>query len=47
MQNYYGQNNGYFGFGIYESHAEYANLRVYRPAAVPLVRKYRPGSENR
>ncbi len=36
---------GYFGFGIYESHAEYANLKVYRPAAIPCARKYIPGTE--
>ena len=35
---------GYFGFGVFESHAEYANLRVYRPhpRRRPLV--YVPGT---
>ena len=35
---------GYFGFGIYESHAEYKNLKVWRPALVPRSPKYAPGT---
>ena len=36
---------GYFGFGIFESHAEYSHLKVYRPhtTARPLV--YEPGTK--
>ena len=35
---------GYFGFGVFESHAEYRGLKVYRPcpAARPLA--YAPGT---
>ncbi|MCI5779881.1 MAG: hypothetical protein MR051_08750 [Lentisphaeria bacterium] len=31
------RNGGYFGFGVYESHVRYSNLKVYRPeiAAAP------------
>ena len=35
---------GHFGFGVYESHAEYANLKVYRPYSDPIVHTYAPGS---
>ena len=31
---------GHFGFGIYESHAEYSNLTVYRPFRTPLSPSY-------
>ncbi|MDD3546605.1 MAG: hypothetical protein PHG96_14785 [Kiritimatiellae bacterium] len=36
---------GYFGFGIFESHAEYSSLKVYRPYVTehPLV--YVPGTQ--
>lgn len=33
---------GYFGFGIYESHCSYSNLRVWRPYSEPAPRKYKP-----
>lgn len=36
---------GYVGFGVYESHAEYKNLRVLRPHWEPRVPRYLPGSE--
>ena len=32
---------GHFGFGIYESHAEYSNLTVYRPFWTPLTPSYK------
>ena len=35
---------GYFGFGIFESHAEYSHLTVYRPHAVPRPLLYAPGT---
>ena len=36
---------GYFGFGIYESMAEYSNLKVYRPCWTRLAEpKYVPGT---
>ena len=36
---------GYFGFGIYESCAEYSNLTVYRPHWADIgERKYTPGT---
>lgn len=35
---------GYIGFGIYESHAEYAHLRVLRPFAIPRQPVYEPGT---
>ena len=36
---------GYFGFGIYESFAEYSNLTVYRPHWEDIgERKYSPGT---
>ena len=31
----------HFGFGIYESHAEYSNLTVYRPSWTPLTPSYK------
>jgi hypothetical protein len=36
---------GYFGFGIYESHAEYANLKVFRPKTQPRRPVYEPGTK--
>lgn len=36
---------GYFGFGIYESHAEYRNLKVYRPKPKPRPLVYEPGTK--
>ena len=36
---------GYFGFGIFESHAEFAHLRVYRPHPRPRPLVYVPGSK--
>ena len=36
---------GYFGFGIYESHAEYRNLKVYRPKPQPRPLVYEPGTK--
>ena len=38
---------GYFGFGIYESHAEYSNLKVYHPAFSPRSPKYAPAAADR
>lgn len=35
---------GHFGFGVYESHAEYRNLTVWSPTALPYQPKYRPAS---
>ena len=35
---------GYFGFGVYESHAEYRNLRVYRPNPKVRPLAYEPGT---
>jgi len=36
---------GYFGFGIYESCAEYSNLKVWRPHWTDIgERKYEPGT---
>lgn len=32
---------GHFGFGVYESYAEYSNLTVYRPSWTPLEPSYR------
>ena len=37
---------GYFGFGVFESHAEYSHLRVYRPNCVPRPLAYEPGVRN-
>lgn len=37
---------GYVGFGIYESHAEYKNLKVLRPHAEPRCPQYEPGSRH-
>ena len=31
---------GYFGFGVYESHAYYRHLKVYRPFTTPIPLKY-------
>ncbi len=31
---------GHFGFGIYESHIRYGNLKVFRPAWEPRIEKY-------
>ena len=36
---------GYFGFGIFESHAEFARLKVYRPHPTPRPLAYLPGSK--
>ena len=37
---------GYFGFGIYESCAEYSNLKVWRPHWTDIgERKYEPGTK--
>ena len=36
---------GYFGFGIFESHAEYSHLKVYRPKAIPRPLAYTPGTK--
>ena len=38
---------GYFGFGIFESHAEYSHLKVYRPHAVPRPLVYVPGTRRK
>ena len=38
---------GYFGFGIFESHAEYSHLKVYRPHAVPRPLVYAPGTRRK
>ena len=38
---------GYFGFGIFESHAEYSHLKVYRPHAVPRPLVYVPGTSRK
>ena len=38
---------GYFGFGIFESHAEYSHLKVYRPHAVPRPLVYAPGTSRK
>ena len=35
---------GYFGFGIFESHAEFTRLKVYRPHPTPRPLAYLPGS---
>ena len=35
---------GYFGFGIFESHAEFSNLRVYRPRPTSRPLAYAPGT---
>jgi len=32
---------GYFGFGVYESHVRYSNLKVYRPRLVEDMHSYR------
>ena len=36
---------GYFGFGIFESHAEFTRLKVYRPHPTPRPLAYLPGSK--
>ena len=36
---------GYFGFGIFESHAEFTRLKVYRPHPTPRPLAYQPGSK--
>ncbi|MBR4653681.1 MAG: hypothetical protein IKO72_10000 [Kiritimatiellae bacterium] len=36
---------GYFGFGIYESMAEYSNLTVYRPRWTSAHCRYEPGTK--
>ena len=38
---------GYFGFGIYESMAEYSNLTVYRPRWTQIDRAYVPGTKRK
>ena len=35
---------GYFGFGVYESHAAYSNLKVWRPKLERGNRKYVPAT---
>jgi len=35
---------GHFGFGVFESHAEYSRLKVYRPHLVPRRLFYVPGT---
>jgi len=35
---------GYFGFGVFESHAEYSGLKVYRPRPRPRRLVYTPGT---
>ena len=35
---------GYFGFGVFESYAEYSHLRVYRPRPTPRPLAYAPAS---
>jgi len=37
---------GFVGFGIYESQAEFANLKVLRPHWTPRVPHYEPGSRH-
>ena len=36
---------GHFGFGIFESHAEFTRLKVYRPHPTPRPLAYLPGSK--
>ena len=36
---------GYVGFGIFESHAEFTRLKVYRPHPTPRPLAYLPGSK--
>ena len=36
---------GYFGFGIFESHAEYSHLKAYRPKCEPRPLVYEPGTK--
>ena len=36
---------GYFGFGVFESHAEYSNLKVYRPHPTKRPLVYAPGTK--
>ena len=36
---------GYFGFGIFESHAEFTRLKVYRPHPTPRPLAYLPRSK--
>jgi len=36
---------GYVGFGVYESYAEYKNLKVYRPNWQERTARYVPGSK--
>ncbi len=38
---------GYFGFGVFESHAEYSNLKVYRPHPARRRLEYAPGTKMR
>ena len=35
---------GYFGFGIFESHAEFRRLKVYRPHPIARPLAYEPGT---
>lgn len=41
------QKPGYFGFGVYESHAEYSRLKVYRPHWIRRDLFYEPRSVER
>ena len=36
---------GYFGFGVYHSHAEYRNLTVYRPCVRKIPHGYEPATQ--
>lgn len=36
---------GYFGFGVYHSHAEYRNLTVYRPCVRRIPHGYEPATQ--
>jgi len=36
---------GYFGFGVYQSHAAYRNLKVLRPFGIPHTNKYTPATQ--
>ena len=41
-----GDRTGYFGFGVYHSHAAYSRLRVYRPKAEKVRKSYAPSTGN-
>ena len=36
---------GYFGFGVFKSHAEYRRLKVWHPCARPRALSYEPGTK--